>query len=55
MADAARTTAEVLGQFQKELAEAGIDPESAQYLIQSAGRELLATEGLAVRKVGRDG
>lgn len=58
MADELRSTAQVLGRFQKELLDEGIDAESAKYLTQTAGRELIASIGVRLRikkEVGRDG
>ncbi|MEU2180104.1 hypothetical protein [Streptomyces thermolilacinus] len=49
------TTAEVLRQFRQELLEAEIDNETVRYLVQTAGRELLASSGLIVKEVSRDG
>ncbi|MGW0933652.1 hypothetical protein [Streptomyces sp. NPDC002666] len=49
------TTAQALSQFKKELAEAGMEPDTVTYLVQSAGRELLVGQGLRIKEVSRDG
>lgn len=50
------TTAHVLGQFKDELTATGIQPETVTYLVQTAGRELLANQGLRIEKeTSRDG
>ncbi|GAB2718148.1 hypothetical protein [Streptomyces bullii] len=56
MADESRkTTAEWIGAFQRELEAEGIEPDNVTYMVQVAGRELIQSEGLYVKEVGRDG
>lgn len=56
MADESRkTTAQWIGAFQRELEAERIAPENVTYLVQVAGRELIQSEGLCVKEVGRDG
>jgi hypothetical protein len=58
MADAPLTTAQIVGRFHAELLAEGVDAESAKYLTQVAGRELIdgRADGLCIKKeVGRDG
>jgi len=58
MADEQLTTAQTIGRFHTELLAEGIDAESAKYLTQAAGRELIdgRADGLRIKKeVGRDG
>lgn len=45
------TTAEVLGQFRRELEDAGIDPATTASLITFAGRSLIDNEGVGVHPV----